>query len=52
MKALIIEDNIERYVSQWPANSMVFGTEALLSLYEPFGNGSIKDLVDMRSGDG
>ena len=44
-----VEDNIENYVSGWPVNSMVLGTEALRSLYEPFGNGIIKDLVDMRS---
>jgi hypothetical protein len=44
-----VEDNIEKYLSAWPDNCMVFATEVLQSLYEPFGNGFISEIVKMNS---
>ena len=41
----VVEANIEKYAEDWPPNCMVFGTEALLKLYKPFGKGIIEKLV-------
>ena len=44
-----IERSIKTHVEAWPKNCMVFGTRALETLFEPFGNGIIAELIKMKS---
>ena len=44
-----IEANIKDHEDSWPKNCMVFGTEALRVLFEPFGKGIIDELIRMKS---
>ena len=44
-----VESNVANWKEEWPANSMVFATEALKTLFEPFGSGFIDHIVKSRS---
>ncbi|CAB9519018.1 expressed unknown protein [Seminavis robusta] len=41
----VIDNNVEDAIDEWPANSMVFSDNALTDLFEPFGEGCIKEIV-------
>ena len=43
-----IEGNVEKYISEWPENSMVFATKALENLFKPFGSGLISSIIEAR----
>lgn len=40
-----VEENVPKYIAEWPENSMVFANEALENLFKPFGSGLIRDIV-------
>lgn len=44
-----IEANVKDHKASWPKNCMVFGTEALEILFEPFGKGIIDELIRINS---
>ena len=42
------ESNVEKYINTWPPNCMVFATESLKLLYQPFGSGIIAEIVKLK----
>lgn len=45
------ENNIQNHKDSWPNNCMVFGSEALTNLFEPFGKGIIEEIIRIKSRD-
>lgn len=41
----VIDKNVEHYFQEWPENSMVFSDNALIDLFEPFGEGLIQEII-------
>ena len=41
----VFDKNVENYFREWPENSMVFSNNALIDLFEPFGEGLLQEII-------
>ena len=44
-----VENNIATHQDRWPGNSIVFGTQGLKDLFDPFGKGIIETIIQQKN---